>query len=314
MNPGGSVKDRAALKIVQDLENKGVLVPRHLRKEGDVVGVLCEGTGGNTGLGLALVAAARGYRCVLTMPENVSQDKIDTARLYGAEVIVCPCVPFTNTDEHYFHKIQKIAEETPGGVWCNQFENLSNRNAHYEGTAPEIFKQLNGRIDGICLSAGTGGTIGGITDFMKSKDYSIQCYLIDPPGSALFNYIMHNELVSSEGNTITEGIGISRLTENFLSARIDGAFQGTDMEAVEMAYLLLHREGLLVGPSAALNIVGAVKLSRVLEPSSTIVTVVCDGGERYSNKLYDKHWLLERDLIPKMKNYDSEVPDLSFVL
>ena len=298
MNPGGSVKDRPAAMIITEYEKEGKLVPRDKRKTNDnTVYTIVEGTGGNTGVGMSLIAAARGYKAIFTMPANVSQEKIDTARNFGAEVIVCPIVPFSDP-QHYYHRAKEIAESTPGAVWGNQFEGLSNMKAHYLTTGPEVWYQSNKQVDGLVLAAGTGGTIAGMSRYLKEKNPKLAVYVIDPPGSSLAHYVETGKMESQAGSTITEGIGIGRLTANFASsAPIDGAFRGTDQEAVEMAYYLLRREGIFVGPSAALNVVGAVKLARKLGPGKTIVTVLCDNGDRYKSKMYQSTWLKEKGLV-----------------
>lgn len=287
LNPGGSVKDRAALSIVLDAEARGVLLPG---------GTLVEGTGGNTGIGLALVAAARGYKCVFTMPPATSSEKVELARSMGARVEVCPAVPFTDPS-HYYQRAQAIAKEIPGAVWCNQFEGHANARAHFETTGPEIWAQAGGHVDGLALAAGTGGTIGGLASYLRTRNPALRVFLIDPPGSSLAAYVRTGAVEPSPGNSINEGIGIGRITENFRTAgHIDRVFDGVDQEAVDMAYFLLLREGLWVGPSAALNVVAAVKAARELGEGATVVTVLCDGGARYGTKLWRSEWLKERGL------------------
>ena len=312
MNPGGSVKDRPAAAIIAAYEAEGKLVPRDSREPGDATEYrIVEGTGGNTGVGMALIAAARGYKATFTVPANVSQEKIDFARTLGAEVIVCPVVPFSD-ERHYYHLAKRLAESTPGAVWGNQFEGLTNSGSHAASTGPEIWTQCHGKVDGLALAAGTGGTIGGLSRFLLAKNPRLRVAVIDPPGSSLAAFVESGELrlaahagrapdaskmAPQPGSTITEGIGIGRLTANFASsAGVDTAFRGTDADAVAMAYFLLRREGLYVGPSAALNVVGAVKLARELPVGSTVVTVLCDGGARYQSKLFSEAWLRERGL------------------
>jgi len=251
LNPGGSVKDRAALFMVLEAEKSGLL------KAG---GTIVEGTAGNTGIGLSLVANARGYRSVIVMPSNQSQEKIDLLRTLGAEVELTNPAPFTNPD-NYYHVARRRAEEIENAFWANQFENMSNSDAHYQTTAPEIWRQTGGELDGIVMSSGTGGTIGGVTAYLKEQNPQIATYLIDPTGSGLYSYITTGEF-KAEGNSITEGIGINRATANFNRARLDGAFRGTDQQVIEMAQYLLKHDGLFVGSSAALNVVGAVKLAQ----------------------------------------------------
>eukprot|EP00039_Didymoeca_costata_P006553 m.91256 g.91256 ORF g.91256 m.91256 type:complete len:387 (+) comp13298_c0_seq2:75-1235(+) len=310
MNPGGSVKDRAALWLVEDAEKKGKIKPGY---------TITEGTGGNTGIGLALVAAAKGYNAILTMPKSIAQEKINTMKTLGAEVILCESVPFDNAN-HYFHVAQNLEDTRENTICMKQFENTANAMAHYNGTAPEMWEQSGGNIDGFVCASGTGGTIGGVSTFLKEKNPKCTIYLIDAPGSGLFDAVQlkmkgepsfHEKkgtaqgkpitwLARSKGSTIMEGIGTDRKTKNFALALdndlIDGAFKGDDQEAVSMAYHLLRKEGVFVGPSAALNVVGAVKLAEKLGPGHTVVTVLCDGGDRYRSKMYNKEWLEEKGL------------------
>jgi len=215
-------------------------------------------------------------------------------KLFGAKVVLQPVVPFSD-QRHYFHMAARLAQETPGAVFTNQFENLANAISHYTTTGPEVWKQSNGQIDGLVLSCGTGGTMGGLSVFLKEQNPQIKVYLIDPPGSGLFSYFKHGKF-ETRGSSITEGIGIARLTANFAQSKIDGAFEGNDQEAVDMAYYLLKHEGLWIGPSAALNVVGAVKLARILGPGKVIVTILCDGGDRYRTTLFDCKFLATKNL------------------
>ncbi len=287
LNPGGSVKDRAALFMVLEAEKAGTI---------QAGGTIVEGTAGNTGIGLSLVANARGYRSVIVMPSNQSQEKIDLLRTLGAEVELTNPVPFSNPD-NYYHVARRRAEEIENAFWANQFENLSNSDAHYHTTAPEIWRQTGGELDGVVMSSGTGGTIGGVTAYLKEQNPKIATYLIDPTGSGLYSYITTGEF-KAEGNSITEGIGINRATANFNRAQLDGAFQGTDQQVIEMAQYLLKHDGLFVGSSAALNVVGAVKLARKLGKGHTIATILCDGGGRYQSRMYNPEWLAEKGLTP----------------
>jgi len=282
MNPGGSVKDRPALHMVEDLEKEGKINKNNKN-------ILFEGTGGNTGVGLALVARAKGYECVLVVPDHIAKEKIELMKLFGAKVKIQPTVPFSDPN-HYYHIASDLANKTKGGIFLNQFENKSNFMCHYSTTAPEIWKQANGVVDGVCISAGTGGTIAGISKFLKEKNPNSRVFLIDPFGSGLYSFIKDG-VFKSEGATIAEGIGIMRKTANFASAQIDGAFRGTDREIVEMAHYLLRNEGIFVGPSSALNVVGAVKLAKLIGPNKTIVTVLCDSGDRYRTKLYNEEYI-----------------------
>eukprot|EP01136_Pigoraptor_vietnamica_P031971 Opistho-1_new@93241 len=299
MNPAGSVKDRAARRMILNAEKEGRLVPGR--------GVVVEGTGGNTGVALAMVARQRGYKTVFTMPDTVSQEKIDLMTLFGAEVVLRPVLPFSDP-LHYYHAADRIAKEREGGFFANQFENTSNFDAHFEETGPEIWRQTNGRVDGFVCSSGTGGTMAGVSTYLRQQNPSIAVHLIDPPGSGLLSYVERG-VFEADGKTITEGIGIMRLTANFARAKVDSAFFGTDRETVEMGYYLLKHDGLFVGPSAALNCVGAVKLARKLGPGKSIVTVLCDGGDRYRSKMYNSAWIAEKGLAPEWTR-----TDLAFVL
>ena len=311
LQPGGSVKDRAASFIIDEAERVGALTPRHARSASAPKGIIVEGTGGNTGIALALCAAARGYDAIFTMPANVSAEKVATARALGARVIVCPVVAF-DSPLHYYHVAEKLARETPHAVWGNQFEGLANSDAHIATTGPEIWKQTGGHVDALALSAGTGGTIGGISTYMKVQNPAVRVFLVDPPGSSLAGYVKNGVMAPLvQGSTITEGIGIGRLTANFDRAIVDDCFTVQDQEVVDMGWYMLRREGLWIGPSAALNLAGAVKAARVLGPGHTLVTVLCDGGARYASKMYDDGWLKERGL---HVSANPELLDLSFVL
>ncbi len=287
LNPGGSVKDRAALFMVEQAEKDGRL------KAG---GTIVEGTAGNTGIGLALVANAKGYRCVIVMPNNQSPEKIDLLNTLGAEVELVEPVAFSNPN-HFYHTAQKRSQAIDNAFWADQFENLANSEAHYQTTAPEIWHQTGGAIDGIVMSSGTGGTIGGVTAYLKEQNPHIASYLIDPQGSGLYNFITEG-IFKAKGSSITEGIGINRGTANFYRAKLDGAFQGSDLEAIEMAHYLLKHDGLFLGSSAALNVVGAVKLARKLGKGKVIVTILCDGGGRYQSRMFNSQWLAEKQLTP----------------
>jgi cysteine synthase A len=293
LNPGGSVKDRAALAIVQAAERDGRLRPG---------GTIVEGTAGNTGIGLAHVALARGYRCVIVMPNNQSQEKIDLLRSLGAEVELVPPAPFRDSN-NYYHVARRRAEALPDALWADQFENPANAEAHYTTTGPELWQQTGGRLDGVVMAAGTGGTLGGVSAFLKERDPRVAAYLIDPAGSGLYAWVTRGEF-ASEGSSITEGIGIMRETANFRRARLDGAFRGSDREVVEMAHFVLRRDGLFIGSSSALNCVGAMRLARQLGPGKTIVTMLCDGGGRYQSRLFNPAWLEEKGLTPQAKGLE----------
>jgi cysteine synthase A len=287
LNPGGSVKDRAARFIVERAEAEGALAPG---------GTIVEGTAGNTGIGLAFMARAGGYGCHIVMPETMSPEKVELLRALGARVELVPPAPFSQPG-NYCHVAKRRAAEIPGGFFADQFENPANFEAHYVTTGPELWTQTQGRLDGVILAAGTGGTIGGVTAYLKERRPDLATWLIDPPGSGLHD-LVHTGTIGAQGSSITEGIGILRETANFRRARLDSALRGTDREAVEMAHFLLARDGLFLGASAALNCVGAVRLARRLGRGSVVATILCDGGARYQSRLYDAKWLSERDLMP----------------
>jgi cysteine synthase A len=285
MNPGGSVKDRAALYIIQDAEEKGLLKPG---------GTVVEGTAGNTGIGLAHICNAKGYRCLIIIPETQSQEKIDLLRTLGAEVRTVPAVPYRDPG-NYVRVSGRLAAEMENAIWANQFDNLANRQAHYETTAPEIWHQTDGKIDAWVTATGTGGTYAGVALFFKEKNPAIHCVVADPMGSGLYSYVKTGEIQSS-GNSITEGIGNSRITANMEGVPADDAIQIDDPEALRVIYQLLHKDGLFMGGSVGINVGAAVKLAKVMGPGHTIVTVLCDGGTRYQSRLYNRAWLEERGL------------------
>lgn len=294
LNPGGSIKDRAALSIVQKAEAEGRLKPG---------GLIVEGTAGNTGIGLTLVAKASGYHTHIVMPANQSQEKIDTLRALGAHVELVPAAPFKNP-ENYYHVARRRAEELEGAFWANQFENTANADAHYAGTGPELLRQTAGQLDGVVMAAGTGGTIGGITRYLKEQDTNIATWLIDPPGSGLLTWVKQGTFENGGRGSVTEGIGIMRETANFAMAKLDDAMTAEDATMVEMAHYLRNHEGLFVGTSAALNVVGAVKLARKLGPGKTIATMLCDGAGRYQARLFNDTWLAEKGLTPSAKGLE----------
>ncbi len=283
LNPGGSVKDRAARGMVDDAETRGALKPG---------GTIVEGTAGNTGIALALVADERGYACVICIPDDQSPEKIDLLRVCGADVRVIPAVPFTNP-ENYYHVARRIAEATPGAFWANQFENTANRRAHELTTGPEIWEQTGGRIDAFVAAAGTGGTVAGTSMALKARNEKILTVLCDPMGSALYNYVNNGKL-EPEGDSDLEGIGIKRLTANFEGAPINRAIRATDAQAIEMAHWLLDHEGIFVGGSSGLNVFGAVQIAKELPEGSTVVTILCDGGQRYLSRIFNQAWLREQ--------------------
>ncbi len=290
LNPGGSVKDRAAKHIILDAEERGDLKPG---------GVIVEGTAGNTGIGLALVANARGYRTVIVIPETQSQEKKDMLRLCGAELRENVAAPFKDP-RNYVHTARNLAEEmgkteANGVLYANQWDNLSNRNAHIRSTGPEIWEQTNGTIDGFICAVGTGGTLAGTAEYLRSKKQDIVIGLADPMGAAMYNYFTKGEL-SSEGGSITEGIGQGRITGNLEGLTVDKPFRVEDPEWLPVCFDLMQHEGLLMGGSAALNVMGAIKLARELGPGHTIVTILCDGGRRYQSKLFNPTFLKEKGL------------------
>jgi len=285
MNPGGSVKDRAALGILMEAEASGELLPG---------GTVVEGTAGNTGIGLAHLCNARGYRCLIVIPETQSAEKIGLLRSLGAEVRTVPAVPYADPN-NYVKLSGRIAEETPGAVWANQFDNLANRRAHYNSTGPEIWEQCEGRVDAWVAATGTGGTYAGVALFLKERSPGVRCVLADPHGSSLYSWATSGEL-RSEGSSITEGIGNSRVTANLADAPIDDAVRVDDQSALETIYQLLWREGLFLGGSVGINVAAAVETARRLGPGHRIVTVLCDGGDRYRSRLYDSDWLAGRGL------------------
>ncbi len=285
-NPGASVKDRAALFIVEDAEARGLIEPG---------GTIVEGTAGNTGIGLALVANAKGYRTIIVMPETQSREKMDTLRALGAELVLVPAAPYSNPG-HFVHTSRRIAEETPNAIWANQFDNIANRRAHIVGTAPEIWEQMDRRIDGFTCAAGTGGTIAGVGLGLKEKDERICIALSDPHGAALYDYYAHGEL-RSEGSSVAEGIGQGRITANLEGAPIDTQFRISDAEGMLWVRRLLAEEGLCLGLSSGINVAGAVRLARQLGPGKRIATILCDTGFRYLSTLYDPAWLAAKGLV-----------------
>ena len=290
MNPGQSVKDRAALFIIEDAVKRGVLRPG---------GVIVEGTAGNTGIGLALVGNALGYRSVIVIPETQSQEKKDTLRLCGAELVEVPAVPYSNPN-NYVKLSGRVAEqlaktEKNGAIWANQFDNVANRQGHIVTTGPEIFEQTDGRIDGFTCAVGTGGTLAGVGIALKERNPNVKIALADPLGAALYNFYTHGTL-KAEGSSITEGIGQGRITKNLEGAPIDLAFQIPDTEAVPLIFDLLKHEGLCLGGSSAINVAGAIRLAKELGPGHTIVTILADYGTRYQSKLFNPEFLRSKGL------------------
>ncbi|CAN5498564.1 cysteine synthase A [soil metagenome] len=284
-NPGASVKDRAALFIVEDAEERGLLKPG---------GTIVEGTAGNTGIGLALVANAKGYKTIIVMPETQSREKMDTLRALGAELVLVPAAPYASPC-HFVHTSRRIAEETENAVWANQFDNVANRRAHIQGTAEEIWAQTEGRIDGFTCAVGTGGTLAGVGLGLKSHDENVCIALSDPDGAALYEYYAHGEL-KSEGSSVAEGIGQGRITANLEGAPVDTQFRISDAEGYRWVRRLLDEEGLCLGLSSGINVAGAVRLARHLGPGKRIATILCDTGFRYLSTLYNPAWLAEKGL------------------
>jgi cysteine synthase A len=289
LNPGGSVKDRAALWMIRAAEQSGALQPG---------GTVVEGTAGNTGIGIAHICNVRGYSCVIYMPDNQSQEKVDLLRTLGAEVRVVKTVPYKD-DMNYQKQAGRCAAQLPGAVWANQFDNVANRLAHYASTAPEIWAETSGRIDAFTCSVGTGGTLAGVSRFMKERSANVKIVLADPPGSALYSYVKTGDAIMSPGPSITEGIGNSRVTDNLQGTPIDDAVQISDQETVSMVYRMLREEGWFFGSSTGLNLAAAIRVARDLGPGHTIVTVLCDGGGKYQSRLFNRDWLAQRGLNPE---------------
>lgn len=288
LNPGGSVKDRAAFYIIKDAEEKGLLKPG---------GTVVEGTAGNTGIGLAHICNAKGYKCLIIIPETQSQEKIDLLRTLGAEVRTVPAVPYRDPN-NYVKLSGRLASEMENAIWANQFDNLANRIAHYETTGPEIWEQTDGKVDAWVAATVTGGTFAGVSLFLKEKNPNIKTVLADPMGSGLYSYVKTGE-IQTEGSSITEGIGNSRVTANMQDVPIDDAIQIDDVEAVRVVYQLLEKDGLFMGGSVGINVGAAVALAKQMGPGHRIVTVLCDSGTRYQSKLFNREWLTERGLLPK---------------
>ena len=284
-NPGASVKDRAALWIIRDAEKNGTLKPG---------GTIVEGTAGNTGIGIALVANALGYKSIIVMPETQSREKMDTLRALGAELVTVPAAAYSNPG-HFVHTSRRLAEETAGAVWANQFDNVANRRAHIESTAPEIWQQMDGRIDGFACAVGTGGTLAGVGLGLKEFDDSITIALADPHGAALYNYYANGEL-KAEGTSVAEGIGQGRITANLEGAPVDAQFRISDEEGLRWVARLLKEEGLCLGLSSGINVAGAVALGKQLGAGSRVATILCDTGFRYLSSLYNREWLESKGL------------------
>ena len=286
LNPGGSVKDRAARGILEDFERKGLLKPG---------GTLVEGTAGNTGIGFAHLCNARGYRCVIVMPDNQSPEKAALLRTLGAEVQVVKTVPYAD-DNHYQKLAPRVAAEIEGAVCGNQFDNTANRDAHFATTGPEIWHETGGRVDAFTCATGTGGTLGGVSRYLKQQRPALRIVLADPMGSGLYNWVKTGALKSEGSSAVTEGIGIGRVTANLDGAPIDDAVRIEDPEIVRTTYRLLHEEGLFLGSTSGTNVAAAVRVARDLGPGHTIVTILCDGGQKYLSRFYNPEWLAQKGL------------------
>ena len=290
LNPGGSIKDRAAKAIILDAIKDGKL------KDG---GTIVEGTAGNTGIGLGLVGNSMGFKTIIVMPETQSQEKKDALNLIGCELKLVPALPYSNPG-NYIRQSETLANklnksERNGVLWANQFDNISNMNGHFDTTGPEIWSQLDGKVDGFTCAVGTGGTLTGVSKYLKDKKEDVKIFLSDPYGSALYNYYKKDEL-KAEGNSITEGIGQGRITENLKNLVVDDAFRINDKEALEMIFKLLKEEGLFLGGSSGINVCGAIKMAEELGPGHNVVTILCDSGQRYQSKIWNKSFLISKDL------------------
>ena len=290
LNPGGSIKDRAAKAIILDAIKDGKL------KDG---GTIVEGTAGNTGIGLGLVGNSMGFKTIIVMPETQSQEKKDALNLIGCELKLVPALPYSNPG-NYIRQSETLANklnksERNGVLWANQFDNISNMNGHFDTTGPEIWAQLDGKVDGFTCAVGTGGTLAGVSKYLKEKKEDVKIFLSDPYGSALYNYYKKDEL-KAEGNSITEGIGQGRITENLKHLVVDDAVRINDKEALEMIFKLLKEEGLFLGGSSGINVCGAIKMAEKLGPGHNIVTILCDSGQRYQSKIWNKSFLKSKDL------------------
>jgi cysteine synthase A len=284
MNPGGSVKDRAAWWMIREAEKNSLLKPG---------ATIVEGTAGNTGIGIAHICNARGYSCVIYMPDNQSREKVEILQTLGAEVRVVPTVAYSN-EMNYQKQADRYARSVDGALWVNQFDNTANRLSHYESTGPEIWRQTGGLVDAFVCSVGTGGTIAGVSQFLKQQNPDIQVVLLDCIGSALYSYIATGIATASDGTSITEGIGNSRVTDNLAGARIDSAIRVADQDMVDMVHKLLREEGWLFGSSTGINLCGAIEVAMKLGPGHTIVTMLCDHGGKYRSSLFNREWLAEK--------------------
>lgn len=305
LNPGGSVKDRAAAAIVAAAEQTGELAPG---------GIVVEGTAGNTGIGLAHVCNARGYRCVIVMPDNQSPEKYRLLAALGAEVHQVPAVPYSNPNQ-YQKVAERLAASLPNAVWANQFDNPVNREAHLRTTGPELWQQTGGRIDAFTVACGTGGTFAGVSAYLKSRRRDIRCILADPPGSSLYEFVRTGALKATGSGSITEGIGIGRITANLRDAPIDAAIHIEDAETVRFVYRLLEEEGLFLGSTSGINVAAAVRVARELGPGHVVVTVLCDGGAKYQSRLFNPQWLEQKGFArPAVRHEEQPRVDVENVL
>lgn len=294
LNPGGSVKDRAALGIVLEAVASGRLKPG---------GTIVEGTAGNTGIGLTHVANAMGFKTVIVIPNTQSAEKMDYLRALGADVRPVPAVPYSNP-ENFNHVARRLADEIPNAIWANQFDNVANRDFHERTTGPEIWQQTDGQIDAFVAAVGSGGTLAGVSRYLKSQRSSIRTVCVDPYGAAMYSWFKHRHLEDVVGGSITEGIGQIRVTANLEGAPVDDALRIHDTKILEMVHYLAHREGLFVGSSAALNVLGAVEVARSLGRGKTVVTILCDGAGRYLSRLFNPQWLDEKGLRPRAQGLE----------
>ncbi len=297
MNPGGSVKDRAALAIIEDAERSGRLKPG---------GIVVEGTAGNTGIGLAHVCNARGYKLIIAMPDNQSEEKFRLLETLGADVRRIKTVPYSDPN-HYQRVAQRLALEIEGAVWANQFDNTANRDAHERTTGPEIWAQTDGKVDAFVTATGTGGTLGGISRYLKKQNSKVLTVLADPQGSALYEWVLNGQLKATGPGSITEGIGIGRVTANLEGAPLDTAVHVNDAECVKYVYRLLREEGLFLGSTSGVNVAAAVQVARRLGPGHTIVTILCDTGAKYQSRLFDRKWLAEKGLTESIQSVDPRI-------
>ena len=300
LNPGGSVKDRAALGIVEDAERKGLLKPG---------GTIVEGTAGNTGIGLALVGNAKGYKTIIIIPNTQAPDKMEMLRIMGAEVRPVKPAPYSKPG-NYNHIAKQVAEDTENAYWANQFDNTANTDFHFETTGPEIWKQTQGKVNAFVTSVGTGGTLAGISNYLKSQSENVQTVCVDPYGASMWSWFKHGHLDFDDGDSIAEGIGQGRVTENVARAKIDTAFRCHDRHMITIVRHLIKSEGLFLGASSGINVGGAVKVALEGGPGQTIVTILCDTAQKYMSRLFDQDWLTENDLPPEDLTVEAMIDEM----